>query len=157
MRRNDVLNNPLLWVIGGALLSTWLYGVFHTYTTHDAGRALTALLLPPYGLYMAVEQSLAHSASAGALSSLPVADVVQENAAACRGSETVQQQLGLGDHQFATFCTCVWQYFMDNYPAGENDYVDQYGKNSPELEAVKKRAANTCLITAQKSDATRKT
>jgi hypothetical protein len=152
MRRIDALNNPVVWIVGGALIASWFYGVFHTYKAHQGIPAVAAILFPPYGLYMAAEQSFGHAASSGEAFSLPVAEMIEKNAAVCQKSEDWQQQLGLNDEQFSVFCTCVWKFVIDNFPADENEYVDKYGKNSPRLSQVKTRATDTCLATSEYSD-----
>jgi hypothetical protein len=150
MRRIEVLNNPLVWIIGGALIASWFYGVFHTYKKHDGIKVAAALLLPPYGLYMAAEQSFGHSARAGGKAfTLTVSELIERNAATCRESESWQRRTGLGETQFAAFCICIGQFVIDNFPSDENEYVDKYGKNSPRLDQVKTRAMDACLASSR--------
>lgn len=149
MRRVDVLNNPLVWIVGGALIASWLYGVFHTYRDHNGVQAVVALLIPPYGLYMAAEPSFGHGDGIGESFDLPVSEMIQKSAALCETSDALQRELGLDDEKFAEFCTCAWTSIIDNFPANENEYVDQYGKNSPQLEQVKKDAMDSCRARSQ--------
>jgi len=149
MRRIEIANNPLVWIVGGALIASWFYGVFHTYKNHDGIKVVAALLLPPYGLYMAAEQSFGHSASAGEAFTLPVSEMIERNAATCRESESWQRKTGLSEAQFAAFCSCIGQFVIDNFPPDENEYVDKYGKNSPRLDQVKARAVDACLASSQ--------
>jgi hypothetical protein len=43
MRRIEIANNPLVWIVGGALIASWVYGVFHTYKNHDGIKVVAAL------------------------------------------------------------------------------------------------------------------
>jgi FKBP-type peptidyl-prolyl cis-trans isomerase len=61
MTNSTGLKSPIAWMVGGLLLAAWLAGVLHAYQSHSIGMATAALLLPPYGVYMAAEQSLGHS------------------------------------------------------------------------------------------------
>ena len=149
MRRIEALNNPLVWVFGGGLIAFWFYGVFHTYRYHQGAQALGAVLFPPYGLYRAAEQSFDHTAGLQETFNLPVSEMIERNAALCEKSEVLQQELGLNDQQFAGFCTCVWTNIIDNFPVDENDYVDKYGRNSPQLDQVKTLAKDDCRVGAQ--------
>ena len=151
MRRIDALNNPLVWILGGALITSWIYGVFHTYQDHQGTQTVAALLFPPYGLYMAAEQSFGHAANLREDFSLPVSEMIERNAALCKESAAWQRDLGLNDEQFAEFCTCSWTYIIDNFPVDENDFVDRYGKNSPQLDQVKSRATEVCRASSQRS------
>ena len=144
MRRIEALNNPLVWIVGGGLIASWFYGAFHTYRDHQGAQAVAALIFPPYGLYMAAEQSFGHATDAMESFSLPVAEMIERNAALCEKSEALQQELGLNDEQFAGFCACALTFIIYNFPADENEYVDQYGKNSPRLEQVKTSATDAC-------------
>lgn len=152
MQRDKILNNPLAWVVGGALITTWLFGVFHSYRGHGLTQAAAALLLPPYGLYMAVEESVAHSKGGEPAFSLPVGELIEQNAAACRESDNFRDQSGLSVEQFAVFCSCIWRFVFENYPSGENEYVAKFGKNSPELESVKSSAIRSCFAAARNDD-----
>lgn len=151
MRRIDALNNPLVWIVGGGLIALWIYGAYHAYKDHEVSHAAAALFLPPYGLYMAAEQSFGHSVGSVAdrspAFSLPVAEMIEANAASCRESESWRRRTDLTEEQFAAFCTCIWKFVIDNFPPDENEYLDQYGNNSPPLEQVKTQAIDTCLIT----------
>jgi len=144
VRRIEALNNPLVWIVGGALIASWLFGAFHTYRYHQGLLAVAALLFPPYGLYMAAEQSFDHARSLQKSFNLPVSEVIERNAALCEQSKDWQQELGLNDQQFTGFCTCAWTYIVANFPADENDYVDKHARNSPEFDQVKMRATETC-------------
>ncbi|MDH3509869.1 MAG: hypothetical protein OER85_03335 [Gammaproteobacteria bacterium] len=153
MRRIDAPNNPLVWIVGGALIASWFYGAYHAYKDHEVLHAAAALFLPPYGLYMAAEQSFGHSVGSVAgrppAVALPVAEMIEANASSCRESESWRRRTGLSEVQFAVFCTCIWKFVIENFPPNENEYVDQYGKNSPRLEQIKKRATEACLISSQ--------
>jgi len=62
--RND---NPsvLKWMLGGILLTSWLYGSWHAFTMHGLPTALAGLLIPPYGIYLASEAQYGHSQPPG--------------------------------------------------------------------------------------------
>lgn len=148
MQREKILNNPLTWVIGGALISSWLFGVLHTFRAHGMTQAVIALVLPPYGVYMLAEQSISHSDSADVAPRVTVDELIEKNVTACRSSIELKLQAGFSDEQMAVFCRCVWRLVIENFPAGENEYVDEYGKNSPELERLKGNAMSTCVVSA---------
>jgi len=61
MFRHSIFDNPLVWVVGGALVSMWLHGTLHAYTAHGGVDAVAALILPPYGVYMSSEDMFGHS------------------------------------------------------------------------------------------------
>lgn len=61
MNTRAAIDSPLAWIIGGALICSWLFGSLHAFQAHGIARAGIALLVPPYGLYMAAEQEFGHA------------------------------------------------------------------------------------------------
>lgn len=147
-RRDQLLNNPLVWVIGGVLISSWLFGAFHAYRDHGTAQGIGALIFPPYGVFMLAEQSVSHTDAGADPTRMSVAELIDKNAAACRSSADLKQQFGFSDDQAAVFCQCIWRLVIENFPPGENEYVDEHGKNSPELERLKVNATSACLTSA---------
>jgi hypothetical protein len=148
-----ILDSPWTWVIGGALVSTWLLGIVHAYGAHSRAGAAVALVLPPYGLYMAVEQMAAHP-DANEASDAPIVDVLSANAEGgyldqCLQRRVVSDQLSLGESQNAVFCTCSAQMLAEGVSEAERNYIERHGENSPEFMALRREVSESCLVSAR--------
>ena len=149
-----IIESPWTWVIGGALVSTWLLGVVHAYGAHSRIGAAAALVLPPYGLYMAVEQMVAHPNANSEGTDAPGADVLSANVDGgyldqCLQKRVVSDQLSLGEKQNEVFCTCSAQMLSERVSEGEHEYVEIHGENSPEFMALRREVSESCLVTAR--------
>jgi hypothetical protein len=148
-----ILESPWTWVLGGALVSTWLLGVVHAYDAHSRVGAAVALFLPPYGLYMAVEQMARHP-NANEVSDAPVAGAASANAQGgyldqCLQRRVVSDQLSLGESQNEVFCTCSAQMLAEGVSEAEYKYVEEYGENSPEFMVLRREVSENCLASAR--------
>lgn len=147
MDRQAALNNPLVWVLGGALAATWLYGAYHAWQSHDGGVAVTALLLPPYGIYMAVEQELGHP-DAGAAKVQRGARVMSAQQL-CREDAETFEKTGLSREQYDVWCDCSWQMIADGFTPAEAAYLKENQQNSPGFQRLMKQARESCYSTAR--------
>ena len=142
-------------MIGGALISTWLLGVIHAYGTHSPVSAAAAVILPPYGLYMAVEQIIGHAdAGPGPASESSTVSALPANAKGgyldqCLQKRAMSDQLSLGETQNEVFCTCSAQMLSERVPEDEDKYVAKYGENSPEFMALRRDVSESCLTSAR--------
>jgi hypothetical protein len=148
-----ILEGPWAWLVGGILVSTWLLGVIHAYTAHSQVSAAGALIIPPYGLYMAVEQMAAHP-DAISESDTAMTDALPSNEDVgyieqCLQKRVVSDQLSLGEKQNEVFCICSGQMLADELPEGEGEYVAEHGKNSPAFMALRRRVSESCLNSAR--------
>jgi hypothetical protein len=150
---SKILDSPWAWVIGGILISTWLLGVIHAYSSHSRFSAAGAVIVPPYGLYMALEQMAAHP-DAGPTPVSSTADALPVDAEGgyldqCLQKRVMSDQLSLGEIQNQVFCTCSAQMLADGIPAGEDEYVAKYGENSPEFMTLRRTVSESCLDSAR--------
>ena len=142
-------------MIGGALISTWLLGVIHAYGTHSPVSAAAALILPPYGLYMAAEQIIGHAdAGPGQALDLSTVSALPANAKGgyldqCLQKRVMSDQLSLGEIQNEVFCTCSAQMLSERVPEDEDKYVAKYGENSPEFMALRREVSESCLTSVR--------
>ena len=51
----------LTWAARATLLVAWLFGSWHAAGTRGQGHAVTALIIPPYGIYIAVDALIRES------------------------------------------------------------------------------------------------
>jgi hypothetical protein len=146
------LESPWAWAIGGALISGWLLGIFHGYDAHGRLSAAAAVVLPPYALYLAVEQLTSHPDAvpeSNASGRGRPADAEGGYLDQCRQRRVVSDQLNLSDMQNEAFCTCSAQMLAEEVPDGESEYIAKHGENSPEFMALRRRISENCLAGAQ--------
>jgi hypothetical protein len=148
-----ILEGPWVWVVGGILVSTWLLGVIHAWSAHSRISAVGALLLPPYGLYLAVEQMNAHPIT-GPASEASMAGGLPANAEGgyfeqCLEKRVVSDQLNFSDTQNEVFCSCSAEMLSAKIPAGEDAYIAEHGENSPAFMVLRQSVTESCFDSAR--------
>ena len=153
MNRSDI-ESLLVWMLSGALLTTWLYGVYHAYTDHSLSRAGVALVLPPYGIYMAAEATLgaAHSPAAGKDDGPDRAASIRQKIEVCRADDQQFAGSKLDRQQFNVFCACFWQMVYEDIPPDED--IGPNGQASPRAQAKMQTAATSCMASVRYLGAT---
>jgi hypothetical protein len=114
---------------------------------HSVGEAFGALLLPPYGLYLAVESEFAHRA--GPLRPMPGEIDMDAATAACIAEAEFFADSGLTREQYAIWCRCSAQMIADGFTQAEAEYVRENGANSPQFARVIGRARQSCYATSR--------
>ncbi len=150
MNTRALLRNPLAWMFGGALVVSWLFGSWHAFAAHGAAQAGIALLVPPYGVYMAVEQEYGHARDGTGVRVAGDREAdIAVLVARCNANAEAQEKSGLSKRAYDVWCACTMRMALDNLPDGENEYVAKHGRNSPQFAPIIKHARATCYESAK--------
>jgi len=133
---------------GGALIVSWLFGVWHAWSAHSPASAAFALLIPPYGIYLASEQSFGHEARRPDLAAGEIAPAVAERLMA-QCMRDGRRRFALNETQLDVFCACTVQSVVGEIPAGMFVQGEMTGEQLAALVAMTERAAESCRATAR--------
>jgi hypothetical protein len=133
------LDKPLVWVNGGIFISCWLFGAYHAWQDHTADQALMAAVLPPYGIWMAIEYELEHR---GAID-------WESRAQNCRENDAVRLRSGLPREQYGIWCDCTWQMVAESPVWSKRRFWLGNRRDSREFEALVKYARGSCFSSAR--------
>jgi hypothetical protein len=149
MNMQNLLKNPLVWILGGALITSWLFGSLHAFQAHGTTSAAISLLVPPYGVYMALEQEIGHERQSPEEMMAPNRERdIAALAKRCSDQTEARERSGLSQDAYDMWCMCTFRMAMDNLPEGENEYVAQNGRNSPQFAPILAQAQNSCFSSA---------
>jgi hypothetical protein len=145
-QKSSDLKSLLTWIIGGTLVSIWLYGAYHAYSGHGLGDAAWSLLIPPYGLYMAMEANSGHAEEKAAeLAERHRSSVTQW----CYQQDiTNSKRANLNETQKEVFCSCVSQMFVEQAPP--DLVIDKRAADYDEKRVLEilNKAGGSCLGSA---------
>lgn len=141
--RRKLADNPVAWVVLGTLLALWGYGIFHAYSEHDRNTLILAVVLPPYGIYMAAPDWHGDEAEMQVTRSreLSPEEVVQY----CKDDQEQRARTGLTQTQYEVFCDCTWAIVFETMDAFDGDEA----KRTQVLNAALNRASQNCMASAQ--------
>jgi hypothetical protein len=106
---NQDKRSALLWVLGGILFASWLYGSWHAFAMHGLPTALAGFLIPPYGIYLASEAKYGHpqppkiNLTTRRGQQLAISTLNND----CLINDERRQSTGLTEKQFMEFCRCA--------------------------------------------------
>ena len=141
--RRRLADNPLAWIVVGTLLALWGYGVFHAYSAHDRKTLILAVVLPPYGMYMAAPEWHGDEAEMQMTRSkeLTAEEVVQY----CKEDQDQRARTGLTQTQYDVFCDCTWAIVFETM----DGYTGDEARRNQVLNAVLNQASQNCMASAQ--------
>jgi hypothetical protein len=140
-----------VWVVGGGLVSIWLFGILHAYEVHDRSAAILAAVIPPYGLYMTLEASFAEHpelTSPGAGDPSIVRSTLDLRNR-CLSDSKSREMLKFSEPQYEVFCLCISDFVGEIYTDSETEYVNVHGENSPEFRKKSQDSIQNCLASAR--------
>jgi hypothetical protein len=141
MTRSGSLKSLALWVSSGVLASVWLYGAWHAYEAHKLVTAGLALVIPPFGMYMAVEADSGHGA-AEARAAEQIKRIVGTVNAWCYEQPST---LRLNEVQQDIYCDCVAQMFIDDFPVDLSLDPDSEKHNPLRINTRLGNARGSCM------------
>lgn len=147
--------SAVIWMLNGALLVTWLSGAFVAWERDGAGKGLAALLIPPYGLFVAYTEFTSESvpaAGAGRWANPEFAGQVEQLRTGCLANETYRQAFDLTDKQFQEFCLCLSRATFDLLTPREVEFQQRTGAMSDRFLGKRRNARISCLNSSRYID-----
>ncbi len=145
---NKDLRSAILWMFGGVLFVSWLYGSWHAFTRHGLTTALTGFLIPPYGIYLAGEAEHGHPQASKVDLTTPhgqqIAIAAMNNN--CLANNEHRQRSGLAERQYREFCRCVAYSTVEILQQPRPDNIDS---DSQAYKQKIARGEQSCWSTAK--------
>jgi hypothetical protein len=139
-------------MLNGALCVTWLFGATVAFRQDGLGQGLMALLIPPYGWYVAWNDwtSVSRGEAPGARWLDPRFEAtVVELSTLCAANDADRASSGLEPRQYDEYCLCVARAVIDIRTPAELDFQRRTGTASVDFRRRVARARGSCAGTAR--------
>jgi hypothetical protein len=143
MNKSGDLKSLVLWMFNGALVSIWLYGAWHAYESHELSTAGLALVLPPYGLYLAMEAGFGHSTTTPEAQAAANAEQFLDTVSAWCYRQPMTARLN--EAQRDVYCACVSEMFAEDFPADLSLDPNSDQHNQSRINARIHRVGGSCM------------
>jgi hypothetical protein len=144
--------SAVAWALTGGLIMGWLAGAWHAWSVHGLATGVLAVLLPPYGAYWAVEQSLSpHEEPALATSAEPRSDeeLIDALTAGCNVNEAGFLRSGFSRQQYDEYCLCMARSLVRNLTPEERSFLARENRNSAGYLRKSQQADGFCRASSQ--------